>query len=152
MVRLADLPPAEAEALRAWRCPDFGPPAFVSGPPLSRRRVVAISSAGLRLPEDRPFAADSADYRLLPVTERHRLLQDHLNAGHDRTGFSRDLNTVLPLDRLQELAEEGVIGSLAELHYSFMGAADVSAWRPAVRDLAGILEADGVDTALLFPV
>ena len=152
MVRLSDLPPDEARSLRDRRCPDLGEPAFVKGPPLSARRLVLISTAGLRLPEDRPFGVSSADYRLLPLAERRRLIQDHANAGHDRTGFTRDLNTVLPLDRAVELADEGVIGSLADPHYSFMGASDVRTLETAARELAGILRADGVDTAVLCPV
>ena len=152
MVRLADLPPDQARSLRERRCPDLGEAAFVHGPPLSRRRLVFISSAGLRLPEDRPFDVASADYRLLPLAERHRLVQDHINASHDRTGFARDLNTVLPLDRALEMVDDGTIGSLADLHYAFMGASDVRSWEPAARELAGGLRADGVDTAVLCPV
>jgi D-proline reductase (dithiol) PrdB len=32
------------------------------------------------------------------------------------------MNMAFPIDRLRELVEEKVIGSIAEYHYSFMGA------------------------------
>jgi hypothetical protein len=38
--------------------------------------------------------------------------------------FQEDWNVVFPLDRLNELAAEGTIGSVAATHYSFMGATD----------------------------
>ena len=111
-----------------------------------------ISTAGLRRRSDRPFGVDAADYRLLPLSERHAVVQDHVSTSHDRTGFNQDLNTVLPLDRLLELRDEGVVGSVADMHYSFMGASDPVRMQPALRELARILRADGVDTAVLCPV
>ena len=152
MVRLTDLPEDEARLLRDWDCPRFEDTPLVRGAPLARRRIALISTAGLRRPDDRPFGVDAADYRILPLTARDTLLQDHLSSSHDRTGFQQDLNTVLPLDRMLELRDEGVGGSLADVHYSFMGASDVSSFGAAVTDLAGVLHGDGVDTVLLCPV
>ena len=36
----------------------------------------------------------------------------------------RDFNILLPLDRVNELAAEGVIGGVTPTHYSFMGHID----------------------------
>ena len=47
MVRLADLPPAQAQRLAAYDCPNFATEPWVTGPPLSQRRVAIVSSAGL---------------------------------------------------------------------------------------------------------
>ncbi len=152
MVRLADLPADEARFLREWPCPKFDDTPLLPGPPLARRRVVMISTAGLRRRRDRPFGVDAGDYRLLPLAERHELVQDHASATHDRTGFHQDLNTIFPLDRLLELRDAGVIGSVADPHYSFMGAGDQARMQTAARDLARILRADAVDTAVLCPV
>jgi len=42
----------------------------------------------------------------------------------DRTGFAGGLERRLPARAAEELAADGVIGSVAETHYSFMGASD----------------------------
>ena len=46
----------------------------------------------------------------------------HISTNFDRTGFQQDINVVFPVDRLRELAARGTIGSVADFHYSFMGA------------------------------
>ena len=43
--------------------------------------------------------------------------------GYDTRGALRDYNCVFPLDRLRELAQEGLFKELAPEHYSFVGAA-----------------------------
>jgi D-proline reductase (dithiol) PrdB len=76
----------------------------------------------------------------------------HISTNFDRTGFQRDWNVVFPLDRLKELSVDGIIGSVAAYHYSFMGATDPSEMEPAARNLADLLKGDRVDAALLVPV
>jgi D-proline reductase (dithiol) PrdB len=76
----------------------------------------------------------------------------HLSTNFDRTGFQQDWNVVFPLDRLRELAGDGTIGSVADYHYSFMGAADPAEMENAARKLAGFLKGDRVDAAFLVPV
>jgi D-proline reductase (dithiol) PrdB len=55
----------------------------------------------------------------------------------DRTGLQEDWNVAFPLERLKELAADGVIGSVAETHYSFMGARYPIQMKPHARELAG---------------
>ncbi len=76
----------------------------------------------------------------------------HISINFDRTGFQEDWNVVFPLDRLTELAAEGVIGSVAQTHYSFMGATDPVQMEPDARELAGRLKQDNVDAVILSPV
>jgi D-proline reductase (dithiol) PrdB len=76
----------------------------------------------------------------------------HISTNFDRTGFQQDWNVVFPLDRLRELAATGVIGSVADYHYSFMGAAAPADMESHARKLAGLLQGDQADTALLVPV
>jgi len=76
----------------------------------------------------------------------------HISTNFDRTGFQQDWNVVFPLERLRELAAEGIIGSVAAYHYSFMGATDPAEMEPAARNLALLLKGDRVDGALLVPV
>ena len=76
----------------------------------------------------------------------------HISINYDRTGFQEDWNIVFPLDRLNELAAEGEIGSVAATHYSFMGATDPVQMEPYARELAGRLKQDKVDAVILSPV
>ena len=119
-------------------------------------RAGAIRSAGLtdlHRRGDRTFDIMNGDYRVIPGDIMARdLVMTHISTNFDRTGFQQDWNVMFPLDRLRELALEGVIGSVAAYHYSFMGAADPAAMEPAVSDLAGFLKGDQVDAALLVPV
>ena len=127
--------------------------AVVVGAPLTQRKVALISTAGLHRRNDRPFALGAADYRLIPAdTPSADLVMSHMSTNYDRTGFQQDWNVVFPLDRLHEFAASGDIGSVAQYHYSFMGATDVRALEPQARNLARIMRADGVDAALLVPV
>ena len=76
----------------------------------------------------------------------------HISTNFDRTCFQQDWNVVFPLDRLRELAQSNVIGSLADYHYSFMGAADPWRMEPSARQLAPLLKGDNVDLVMLVPV
>ena len=153
MTRLTDLPPAQAKRLAELECPDFETRPWVTGPALSQRRVAIVSSAGLVVRGEDPFRGRDADYRVIPAdTEPNELLISHISINFDRTGFQEDWNVVFPLDRLNELAADGVIGGVAQTHYSFMGATDPVQMERYVRELAGRLKQDSVDSVLLAPV
>ena len=152
MARLDELHPDLSEYVRNYEYPEIDTGAWRTGPPLAERGVALVSSAGLRRRDDRPFVASSADYRVIPFERRKEVVQDHISASHDRTGFLQDLNVVFPLDRLAEFAESGDIASAAEYHYSFMGATDPVPMEPAARRLAATLRADEVDAAVFCPV
>ena len=153
MVRLADLPPAQAQRLAAFDCPNFATEPWVTGPPLSQRRVAIVSSAGLLVRGGMPFRGRDPDYHTIPPgTRPDDLLISHMSINFDRTGFQEDWNVVFPIDRLSELAAEGTIGSVADVHYSFMGAAEPDLIEPHARELAGRLKQDKVSAVLLAPV
>jgi D-proline reductase (dithiol) PrdB len=152
-MRLEKLPAALAERFTSLECPDFATTPWVEGPPLARRRVAIVSSAGLVVRGERPFRGREADYRVIPgTTPPNQLLCSHISINFDRTGFQEDWNVVFPLDRLRELAAERVIGSVAETHYAFMGATDPVQMEPHARELAFRLKADAVDAVILSPV
>jgi D-proline reductase (dithiol) PrdB len=156
MTRLTDLPPAQAKRLAELECPDFETRPWVTGPALSalsHRRVAIVSSAGLVVRGENPFRGRDPDYRVIPAeTKRDELLVSHISINFDRTGFQEDWNVVFPLDRLGELAAEGAIGSVAQTHYSFMGATDPVQMELHARELAGRLKQDAVDAVILSPV
>jgi D-proline reductase (dithiol) PrdB len=155
MVRLADLPEWEAAHLLAKNgdAPRFETNPWVQPPPLAHARVALITTAGLHRRGDRPFAAGSSDYRVIPGdTPAGELVMSHISVNYDRSGFQEDHNVALPIDRLNELAAEGVIASVAAFHYAFMGATHGKLLEPKARELAGLLKKDRVDAVLLTPV
>ena len=153
MVRLVDLPPAQAQRLAAFASPSFTTEPWVTGPPLSQRRVAIVSSAGLLVRGGVPFRGRDPDYHTIPSgTRPEDLLISHVSINFDRTGFQEDWNVVFPIDRLSELAEEGTIGSVADTHYSFMGAAEPDLIEPHARELASRLKQDKISAVLLAPV
>ena len=130
--------------------------------PLSRCTVALLSTAGVACNDDKPFDQEGErqnpwwgdpSYRLIPLgaTEKDvRLYNMHIDT---RFGEA-DLDVVLPMRRLQELASEGTIGQPAHVHFSIVG----YQLRPDVLEnetapaIARELETHGVDAAALIPV
>ena len=77
----------------------------------------------------------------------------HSSVNFDRSGFAEDVNLVFPIERFRELAAANKIGSLASVHYSFMGAGLLpEAYEQTAAQVAGLLKQDRVDAVLLTPV
>ena len=151
--RLDELPEVEAKHLRRLECPTYEVTPALAGRPLGDRRVAIISTAGLHKRGDRSFRPGDGSYRVIPAqTPATELVMSHISVNFDRTGFQQDLNVVFPIDRLRELVADGAVGSMASVHYSFMGAFPPAAAEPHAQHLAGLLKADRVDAALLVPV
>ena len=72
----------------------------------------------------------------------------------DIAAAEADINVVYPIERLKELAAEGVIGRVAPRHVSFMGYfSNAFRMRDEVVPLVvEALQADRVDAAVLVPV
>ena len=154
MVRLSDLSPAERDHITAKELTTFDTEPWVEGPPLADRRVAILTTAGLHQRADEAFNFVDLTYRVIPASRStSELTMTHSSVHFDRSGLHEDVNTVFPLDRLRELADDGVVGSLADHHYSLMGAG----WPPAMIEptcdqLARLLHADNVTAVLLVPV
>jgi D-proline reductase (dithiol) PrdB len=153
MVRLADTDAGLRGHLEALECPAYTTEPWADGPPLSERRVAIISTAGLLRRGDRPFALGEGGYRLIRGDlDMGEMVMSHVSTNFDRSGFQQDVNVVFPIERLRELASDGRIGSVADYHYSFMGATDPEQMAPTVDHLAPLLKKDQVDAVLLAPV
>jgi D-proline reductase (dithiol) PrdB len=155
VVRLADLPEDEREHLLEKSGAPLGPPVWVAdGRKLAERRVALITTAGLHFRTDTAFEFADASYRVIPGDlDGSELVMSHSSVNFDRTGFQEDINLVFPIDRFRELVDEGIVGSLASAHYSFMGAGlSPEFYRDSVRELARVLKRDAVDSAFLTPV
>lgn len=118
--------------------------------PLSEMKVALVTGTGVHLRDDKRFnlSCDSS-FRIIPAdTPTSSLTVSH--GGYDNTDALSDINSMFPLDRLRELAEEGLIASVAPRHIGFMGGGgDLKALAnetgPAIAD---ILKKDGVDAAV----
>ena len=133
--------------------PEFATTAFTAPPALTEAAVAIVTTAGMMRPGEPLWREADEGFRVFTREERE-LLAGHQSTNWDRTGLAADLNVAYPIDRLEELAGEGVIGTVAPRHLSFTGPImELSTLRldrgPAAAQL--LLE-DGVDVVLLTPV
>ena len=153
MVHLRELPEQLREALINQELPEFGDTPWINPKPLNECRVALVSTAGLHPREDPAFTPGAGDYRIIPDDyNMNDLVMSHLSTNFDRSGYYQDINTSFPIDRLRELEEEGTIGSVANRHFSFMGATPPTVMEPVARDLVSVLKSDNVDAVVLVPV
>jgi D-proline reductase (dithiol) PrdB len=134
-------------------CPVFENPAFITPPALENATVAIVTSASLHHSDDADFAPVDTGYRVLERTRRD-IEVGHWSPNFDASGVAADLNVVFPIDRLEEMAADGVIGAVSDFHLAFAG---------NQFDLAGIrmdggpagavfLKTKEVDVVLLTPV
>lgn len=155
MVRISDLPEYEREHLLSKQLPAMTPPQWVPNKtPLNKKRIALITTAGLHFRDDEAFEFADASFRAIPGDEdANNLVMSHSSVNFDRSGFQEDVNLVYPIDRFKELVANKVIGSLASVHYSFMGAGLLpETYENTVRSLAGMLKKDKIDAVFLTPV
>jgi D-proline reductase (dithiol) PrdB len=129
--------------------------------PLSRCTIALVSTAGVARRKDPPFdeAGEQRNpwwgdpsYRRIPLgTTEADVGLHHLHI--DRRFGSQDLDVVLPMRRLTELAAEGVVGRPADTHYSIMGyqLRPEALERDTAPAMARDMKREGVDAAALVP-
>ena len=134
-------------------CPKPANPAFVIPKPLSDSKVAIVTSASLHHEDDDDFAPSDTGYRELKK-DRRDIVVGHWSPNFDASGVSADLNVVFPIDRLQELENQGVIGSVSEVHIAVAGNQfDLSGIRlDGGPSAAALLNKHEVDVVLLTPV
>jgi len=134
--------------------PDLGPTPWTDAKPLAESRVAIVTTAAMHVVGDEGFTNDDTSFRVID-RERRDLTLGHWSPNFDRAGFAADLDVVYPIDRLEELAADGVIGSVAPRHLAFAGNQEDTL--TAIRldsgpRAAALLLADAVDVVLLTPV
>ncbi|MYD53576.1 MAG: selenoprotein B glycine/betaine/sarcosine/D-proline reductase [Chloroflexi bacterium] len=159
MVRLSDLHPEEAEHMlqraEQLRRRNFDHEAtpWLTPRPLSESTIALVTTAALHRRDDPPFRFADSGYRLIPDDiDPNDLVQSHISVNFDRTHYQRDINVVLPLDRMHELADAGEIGGVSPTHYSILGATEAFLLEPSAAEMARRMHDEGVDAALLVPV
>ena len=123
--------------------------------PLHESRVAIVTTAGLRVESNADWNAGDQGFTQIPHDAEHLTLAQY-SPNFDRVGWVLDKNVVFPIDRLYELAEDGIIGSVAKTHISFMGAQPDHTLETIRLDsgpaAAKLLKNDEVDLVLLTPV
>ncbi len=124
--------------------------------PMSEARLTFISSAGVQpkgtMPFDVVHPVGDYSFRRVPSGAKVIDLEIH-QIKYPTNGAARDLNVIFPIERLQELAAEGVIGALTPNFFSFIGyQMDPATFELTLaEDIASAVVADGADAALLCP-
>ncbi len=134
--------------------PEFATPAFATPKRLSEATVAMVTTAALHRAGEDGYTNTDTSYRVIDRADRN-LVMGHWSPNFDRAGFAADINVVFPIDRLEELEAQGVIGSVAPRHFAFAGNQEdtVSSIRlDSGPRAARALLADGVDVVLLTPV
>ena len=154
---------ASRQVMKAWaaRLEPGRIPFAPLAKPLQDCTVALVTTAGVSRNDDRPFDQEGErrnpwwgdpTFRAIPLgtTEKDvRLYHLHIDS---RFGAA-DLDVVLPMRRLTELADEGVVLRPAPTHYSLMGyilepSELVEKTTPAIVER---MHAEGVDAAALVP-
>jgi D-proline reductase (dithiol) PrdB len=124
--------------------------------PISESRLTFVSSAGVQpkgtLPFDVVHPVGDYSFRRVPSTAKPADLEIH-QLKYPTASAHRDVNVIFPIERLQELAEEGVIGPLTPNLFSFIGynMDPERLERTLAEDIAKAVAADGAEAALLCP-
>jgi D-proline reductase (dithiol) PrdB len=120
--------------------------------------VALVTTAGVHLRQDEPFnmrdPAGDPTFREIPADAAAGSWTITHNY-YDHTDADKDINVVLPLERLRELARRKEIGSIGARHFSFMGHIlpphlDTLMKRTAPQ-VARLLKQDKVDIVILSP-
>jgi len=122
--------------------------------PLSDCRVGLIASGGIYVTGQVAFHfKDDTSFRVIPTDVNIADLRT-AHFAYDQKDARRDPNVVFPIDTLRRLVREGIIGSLTEHAFTFMGG--IYSSRRVRDELAPLLTecllAEQVDVALLVPV
>lgn len=127
--------------------------------PLAECRLGLVSSAGFVLPGQQPFddSIKGGDWSFREIandTDPKALVESHRSQSFDHAGIHADANLALPLQRVNEMAGAGRIGSVNHRHFSFMGSivAPGRFLRDSVPVMADAFVEDAVDVALFVPV
>ena len=151
MTKITEMPAVARGFISNLDLPVVDEPAWVNPSPPRKRRVSVVTTAAVSKRGDKPFSWLARDHRVFNKNDRD-LVMTHVAVEFDRSAWQQDLNVIIPLDRLEEMANDGEIGSVADEHYSFMGAADPVTMEKSARDVARKMKQEGVDTVFLIPI
>jgi D-proline reductase (dithiol) PrdB len=159
----AYIPSQTASAVR----PDFPDSPFAPlRRPLNEATIALFTSGAIYRDDQEPYHPADITYEeavkdVRKALERFPSLRiisadtpvDRLRVGHvayDIRAAQKDINVMFPLTRFHELAQEGVIGALAERNYSYHGLTNIPRLiNESAPQWAQMLKDDGVDAVFL---
>ncbi len=129
--------------------------------PLNQARLSTVTTAGISLKTDAPFDMETEKtkptygdptYREIPKgTTGSDIDVNHLHI--NSSYIYDDIDVILPLTRMAEFADEGVIGELAPTSYSFYGFQwdSTDFMTQAIVPMTEKMKAERVDAVFLTP-
>jgi D-proline reductase (dithiol) PrdB len=144
------------ETYKPWESQDI--PWTPAEKPLAESTVAIVTTAGVHRKDQKPFNmhdrnGDPSFREIDGNTPVRDLMITH--DYYDHTDAGKDVNIVFPIERLQEFASEGIIGKVADTHYTFMGHIMgphiYTLMEVSVPEIAAGLKKKGVDYVFLTP-
>jgi D-proline reductase (dithiol) PrdB len=129
--------------------------------PLSQTTIALVTSAGISLKSDPPFDMErekrepiwgDRSFRTIPRGTTEKDIEvNHLHI--NTTYIKQDINVILPLARMAELEQEGMMGLLAPTSYSFYGFQwqNTEFLSEAIEPISKKMRLEGVEAVLLTP-
>ena len=151
MVLIKDMPLVGRGFINNLQKYHFDNPSWTQPLSHSDRRVSIVSTAAISKRNDKPFSWLANNHRVIEKSDLD-LVMTHVAVEYDRTAWQQDLNTILPIQRLEEMADQGEIGSVSNEHYSFIGSSDPMKMKKSAQEVADRMKKDAVDTVFLVPV
>lgn len=118
---------------------------------LKDMKIALATAAGVHMKTDKKFnLAGDFSFRVISGTAPSSdMMVSH--GGYDNGDVNKDINCMFPIDRLKEMAKDGLIGSVANSHYGFMGGGgnQEKFCNETGPEIARQLKEEGVDAVLL---
>jgi D-proline reductase (dithiol) PrdB len=118
---------------------------------LSEATFALVTTAGVHLRDQEPYDLKGDNsWRVIPgEIQAGQLMVTHEH--YDHRHADQDINCVFPIDRLRELAAEGVIKGVGDKHLGFMGYSQQirDLYDRAAPEMATIIERSRADAVLL---
>ena len=118
---------------------------------LRRCKAAIVTTAGVRLKTQHSFGRNSPDFREISAySPAEELAFDFTN--FDPAEAEKDLNVLVPVDRLKDLVDREALGGLNETFFSFFGpCTDLPALRASAARAGEKLRQYGCDVAFVVP-
>ena len=123
----------------------------------SEQTFALITSAGLYLKDRQPAFETASIHGDPSLREIPKTVQQEeigiAHAHYDHSLAEQDINIIFPIHRLLELENEGIMGKVADTHYSCSYVNNVAPLvTETVPKIISRIKAEGVDVVLLVPV
>ena len=157
ITRFPNLAERFISAYKPWESGEETPWTKVTKP-LADCKVALVTTSGVHHDNQTPFDMQDSDgdptFREIDgssIVQGYKITHDY----YDHSDAEKDLNIIFPLERLNEMQQEGTIGEIAQKHYSFMGHIDgkhiATLVGTSAQQVVERLKQEAVDVVLLTP-